>query len=197
LPGGRLADAHTYYTGAETATITGLDHLEGETVVAWGWNSINPFYRALPNGELVTVGIDLGEFTVSGGSITLPDSTVTDACVGLGYTAQFKSAKLAFAALLGSALNQRGRQIQLGVILQNTHHQGLQYGQDFDHLDDLPAVVDEYDVSSGLVWESLDETMFEFNGTHDTDPRLCLQATAPRPCTVIAATIPLTRSEKP
>jgi hypothetical protein len=44
----------------------------------------------------------LGTFTVSGGQITGLGSAVTDAIVGLGYSATMKSAKLAYAANMGT-----------------------------------------------------------------------------------------------
>jgi hypothetical protein len=188
FPEARLADAHTIYDGASATIITGLDHLEGETVVVWGW----PFTDSAGR----TIGRDLGEYTVIGGAITLSDA-VTGACIGKSYRARWKSAKQAFAARLGAALNQKAKTIQLGVVLHNTHYQGLTYGQDFDHLDPLPLVVQEEELDEHTIHAQLDEDMFEINSTYDTDPRLCLQAEAPRPCTLIAATFALSRSEKP
>lgn len=192
-PGARHADAHYIYSGIETTTISGLSHLESESVVVWGWNTVNPFLGE----DNQVVGRDFGTFVVSGGQITGLDAEVTDACVGLPYTASFQSAKQAFAAQLGAALNQKARVLQLGLVLHNTHYQGLRYGQDVEHLDELPLVVHEKETAEHTVWFQLDEDMFEINGTHDTDPRLCLVAAAPRPCTVIAATLAMNRSEKP
>lgn len=51
--------------GYATDTITGLSHLNGESVGVWG------------------DGVDLGDFTVSGGSIDIGPDTVVRACVGL------------------------------------------------------------------------------------------------------------------
>jgi hypothetical protein len=111
--------------------------------------------------------------------------------IGLTYTAQFKSTKLAYAAALGTALTQRKSVTELGLILANTHATGLKYGPDFDNLDDLPAQENEDDVDEDYIWESYDEDMIEFNGEYDTDSRVCLQAVAPKPCTVLAAIIGL------
>lgn len=60
-------DSTTTYTGTSTTTITGLSHLEGETV------------------QVVGDGAVMEEKTVSSGSITL-ERAVTTAQVGLGYT---------------------------------------------------------------------------------------------------------------
>ena len=173
----RQADSFLHYSGAATQTITGLSHLEGEEVVVWA------------------DGIDQGTFTVALGSVTLA-ATVSEAVVGLAYSATFKSTKLAYAAQGGSALTQRKRLDHLGLILRNTHYQGLTYGDTFDTLDDLPLVEEGQVTPSGTVWGSYDADSFEFSGTYDTDSRLCLKATAPRPCTVLAAVISLNTNEK-
>jgi hypothetical protein len=165
------ADSYIVYSGASSATITGLDHLEGETVVCWG------------NGAVVTGGV------VSGGSVTL-GSAITSGIIGLPYTARYKSVKLAYAGNQeGTPLLQRKRVDHLGLILRNTHYQGIKYGPDFENLDDMPATESETDVTANSIHSTYDEDAFEFSGTWDTDARVCLQATAPKPAQVLAAVI--------
>jgi hypothetical protein len=195
LPEARLADSHIYYTGAAVTTITGLSHLEGETVVVWGWNTSTPFTVTLPNGSTATVGKDLGDFVVSGGQITGLASAVTNAVVGLEYSATFKSAKLAYAAQMGTALNQTKKVDTLGLILANTHAQGLEFGQSFTTMDGMPLVEQGATVDPDTVWEEFDGEMFTLPGDWSTDSRLCLRATAPRPCMVLAAVIGVTTNE--
>ncbi|MDX1742938.1 MAG: hypothetical protein R3186_05010 [Ruegeria sp.] len=173
----KQADSFVSGTQASSATISGLSHLEGETVVCWG------------NGK------DLGTYTVSSGAITASEA-VTDYCVGLGYTATFKSAKLAGQTQLGLSLTQRSRINKIGLILQDTHYQGLQYGPDLSNLDELPLVENGSATSSDTVWEQYDEDMITFGGSWDTDNRVCLQAAAPRPCTVLAAVMNVDRKDK-
>lgn len=160
-------------------TITGLDHLEGETVVAWGWDDDG------------TSGVDLGTFTVSGGKI-ITTTAYDNVCVGLGYTASFKSAKLAYAGDGGTAVNQRKKVDKLGLVLYDTHYQGLQFGQRSDVLDYLPLVSEGATIAADTVHSEFDESMIEVPGEWDTDSRLYLKATAPRPCTVAAAVIGIT-----
>jgi hypothetical protein len=165
----RQADSFIVYSGVAAASISGLSHLEGENVVAWG------------NGK------DLGTYTVSSGAILLSES-VTSVVVGLPYTAQWKSTKLAYTAQ-GTSLTQRKRIPQLGVILYDTHYQGLQYGPDFTTMDDLPLMSQGAAQAFDTVHATFDEDTFEFPGEWSTDSRLCLQAQAPRPCTILAAII--------
>lgn len=195
LPEGRLADCHVMYSGSAVTTITGLSHLEGETVVVWGWNTVTPFTVELPDGTTQTVGKDFGTFTVTSGQVTGLASAVTDACVGLGYEATFKSAKLAYAAQMGTALNQKKKVDTLGLILANVHAQGLESGQSFDSMDNLPEVEEGAVVDPDAVWEEYDQPMTTLVGEWDTDSRLHLRATAPRPCMVMAAVVGITTNE--
>lgn len=173
----KQVDSFAVYSGAATTSITGLSHLEGESVACWA------------------AGADQGTFTVAAGSITLP-AAVTSAVTGLVYTADFKSSKLALAAAVGSALTQRKRIDHLGLVLANTHKLGLQYGQDTSNLDDLPLVEDGTEVAEDYVWSSYDADSVELNGVFDTDSRLCLRATAPRPCTVMAVVVGIATHDK-
>jgi hypothetical protein len=140
-------------------------------------------------------GADKGTFTVTAGAITLPAAASTG-IVGLGYQARFKSAKLAFAAQAGTAVNQVKRVDHIGLILADTHYQGLQYGPDYDNLDELPLVENGEATAADTVWDSYDADSVEFNGAYDTDSRVCLVANAPRPCTVVSAVISMQTNEK-
>ena len=185
----RCADAHIVYNGISTTVITGLAHLEGQSVVVWGWNNSD------------TSGRDLGTYTVSSGFITLSEA-VQNACVGLAYTAKWKSAKLAYAAAStvttqNTALTQKKRVVSLGLILRNTHSQGLQFGQSFDTMDPLPLMYQGAAVSAtNLVYDDFDEPMIEVPGEWTTDARLCLQASAPRPCTMLGAVVSVSTNDK-
>jgi hypothetical protein len=155
-----LADSHITYSGTSTTTITGLSHLEGETVAVWAG------------------GADLGTYTVSGGQITGLSSSVTSAVVGLPYTATFKSTKL-------GPLFKRRAPNRIGLMLADLHPQSLQYGPDLDNLDTLPLIENGTTVGSATLTVR-DHESIEFPGTWSADSRVCLQVTAPRPCTVMA-----------
>lgn len=177
----KQADSFITYSGTSTATITGLSHLEGESVVVWADGAdLSP-----------GVGVEQTTYTVSGGQITLGQS-VTSAVVGLPYTASFESAKLAYAAAAGTALTQKKRLDHLGLIMAHTHNDGLYYGDTETALDPLPRVEDAQDVSSTKVWEQYDKDMIEMSGLWDTDSRLFLKGYAPRPVMVMAAVLSIT-----
>ena len=169
----RCADSHVTGTGV----ITGLDHLEGETVVVWA------------------DGVDQGSHVVTSGALPTLLTSFTTWCAGLPYEAQYQSAKLTGQTQLGLSLTQRSRINMIGLVLADTHAQGLQFGPSFDVMDDLPTVENGADVDPDFVWESYDEDMIEFPGDWDTDNRICLTASAPRPCTVLAAAINVDRHD--
>lgn len=75
-----FVDCGITYDGVSTTTITGLGHLEGETVQVQG------------------NGANLGTYTVSGGAITLT-SAVTSAKIGLYYPTSVKPTKLDIGGL--------------------------------------------------------------------------------------------------
>lgn len=165
-----LTDCSLAWTGASTTTINGLGHLEGEVVAVWG------------NVK------DLGTYTVIAGSITLTEA-VTEAYIGLPYTARFMSSKLALGVATGQPLTQRQRLDHVGLVLANTHHQGLRFGQDFDHLYDLPQIEQGALVPDGTIHAAYSEDSIPLDGKWDINTRLCLEAASPRAATVMAAVI--------
>lgn len=167
----KQADSFYHYSGASATVITGLDHLEGRDVVAWG------------NSK------DLGDYTVSGGSITLTEA-VTEVTVGLGYQARWKGSKLSRDLESGiPSLLRRMIISRIGLLLMNTHAQGLRYGPDFDNMDELPVYEKGEAIDGDYVWDQYDNDLITFPGEWDTDSRICLEANAPRPATVLAVIV--------
>lgn len=159
-------------------------------------------YNGYPTEVFADIGstgepIHLGSLPVVAGVVTLPNLQVaTNITACLGYVAPFVSAKLAYAAQLGSPLNQRKKIGGLGVTLYDTHYQGLQFGQRIDVMDTLPQVEAGQATAAGTIWNQYDEPMFEVPGDWSADARLHLMAQAPLPCTVGAVVIGLTTNEK-
>jgi hypothetical protein len=158
----KCADSHVVYNVAPTLTLTGLSHLEGKSVVVWG------------------EGADRGTYTVDGGQITVVSETLLGhAVVGLGYTADYQSTKL-------KEFETAKRIHHITLVAADMHAQGIQYGQDFDHLDDLPLMEGGTEVLPDHVWDEYHQDLVEVNGEYDVDARVCLRATAPRPATILA-----------
>ena len=209
----KQGDCFSYYSGSAFISSLTAPQLANQQVVCWA------------------DGVDYSPLTAdSTGKVTLPISSygkqiqVQNMMVGLGYTADFLSAKLAYAAKEGSAINQFKRVDHIGFVLQNTHCQGLQFGMlelsqvggagsgfsagfssgfsgigniltDTGYvLDNLPQVEDGAVVPANTIYSYYDRQMMEFPGNSDTDARIYLQASAPRPCTVVAMTFSIETS---
>jgi len=164
----KQADSFYHYSGVSATVITGLDHLEGKEVVVWG------------NSK------DLGNYTVFEGSITLTEA-VTEAIIGLGYQARWKGSKLAHDLESGiPSLSRRMIINRIGLLLGSTHAQGLRYGPDFDNMDELPMYEKGEEIDGDYLWDQYDNDLITFPGEWSTDSRICLEANAPRPATVMA-----------
>ncbi|NWG25364.1 MAG: hypothetical protein HXY30_13300 [Pseudorhodoplanes sp.] len=192
-PEARLMDSHILYTGG-TTTVP-VPHLAGREVVAWGWDDDategSDCGTGLDDaGNLITLTAD------ANGDVTIPES-FDNVCVGLPYRAEFKSAKLAYAASRGTALNQKKKIDKLGLILIDTHYQGVRFGNSFTRMDNLPLSKDGQTIAVGTVHEDYDLPQITAPGGYTTDSRLCLLACSPRPATVMAATLDITTHDSP
>jgi len=175
----KIADSFVVYDSTAT-TVIPVPHLIGKTVTAWG------------NGK------DLGTYTVSTtGAITISTAS-TCTVVGLPYDGWFKSAKLAYGSQTGTALTQRKKPVSLGLILANTHARGLQFGPttSTDDLRDMPSIENGVAVSTDSIHETYDEQSFMIPGSYDTDSRIVLKATAPRPVTALGMVITVDEKDK-
>lgn len=144
-------------------TLTGLDHLNGQTVGVWG------------------DGVAQADQVVSGGSITT--GSFTNVTVGLKYEADYLSNKLGQYVKSGSTgassrLTKRSRITSVGLIAHRLYPDVLKFGPSFDLLDPMPDYEEDDDINT------YDNEPFEFNGSHDTDSRVALRATGP--CTIMA-----------
>lgn len=170
------ADAHVVHQGSPTSTISGLSHLNGKTVVVWA------------------DGTDRGTRVVTGGSISI-GSLASNVVVGLGYRARYRSVKLAYGAQLGTALCQKKRIASLGLILADTHAQGIKFGQSFDVMDQLPLFYKMAPIDPNEIYSSYDQGMESVPGDWDSDARLCLEANAPRPAYVLGMVLGMDMNE--
>ena len=153
-------DSGLTYSGAATTTLSGLDHLEGETLQVLANGSTHP------------------DVTVSSGSITLTRS-VTEASVGYGY-----SAKLATMSLEGeTTLGHKKNASLINFNLLNTL--GLKVGKSFSDLDIIPfrSSADEMDESVG-VFTGIKEIVF--NGGFSKIVKIHVVHDQPLPLTILS-----------
>ncbi len=165
-------------TVSATDVITSLDHLEGSTsAIIWGATA------------------DLGIGTVATNAVTASQASTTF-IVGLPYSAKYRSAKLAYAAEAGTALTQVKKVNHVGLVLADVHAQGIRFGPSTDRLDNLPLVSSGSTISTDGLNATFDEQSIPFDGNWNTDSRIVLIGTAPRPVTVLGAVIQIDTKEK-
>jgi hypothetical protein len=146
------------------ATISGLGHLEGQTVAIMGDGATYPTQ------------------TVAAGTITLP----TPACkvqVGLPIRARLQTMRLNAGAADGTSQGKTARINKATVRLLETL--GCKFGPSFDQLDeiDFRVVSDKMDGPPDLF---TGDQVVDFDGDYSTNPWVCLETSEPQPCTVVA-----------
>ncbi|MBZ9888944.1 hypothetical protein LB559_13425 [Mesorhizobium sp. BR1-1-3] len=175
----KQADAFIVVPSVTGTSVTGLSHLNGLSVVAWG------------------AGKYLGAYTVSAGSITLGAAVAAaDVMVGLPYTALYQSTKLAYAASAGTALSQIKRVNYVGLIMGRVHNDGIEVGRDFSNMDKLPRLYQGRPVTADEIFTDYEEPATSFGGEWKPDSRLCIRATAPKPCVLNAAVVTVETNDK-
>lgn len=167
----KMADSFVHYSGVATDMpfTTELAHLRGETVTIWA------------DGRYV--GTDL--VTPAGALQNRLEVPAAEVVAGLEYQGRYRSVKL--AELEGFGLLERKRVTRVGFVAKWLHHLGLRYGPSFDKLVGLPQVENGKNVAPDTIWEDYHEDDIAFGGDWDADSRICLQATAPLPVTLLAA----------
>jgi hypothetical protein len=166
---GALADAFYLdcgytYDAAATTTISGLSHLEGETVAILADGAVHP------------------DRTVASGAITLAWSAST-VHVGLSYAARLQTMRLEAGASAGTAQGKRKKIHRLTVRLHRSL--GMKVGGDFTTMDEVAFRYgsDPMDAAPPLFTGDVDVAL---PGTWDRDGYVCLENDQPLPFTVVA-----------
>lgn len=167
IPDAFFVDDGLTYSGASTVTITGLYHLEGETVKVLGDGIVYP------------------DEVVAGGSITL-STAVTKAQVGLALPdAQLQTMRLEGGNPQGTAQGKKKRITKLVMRFKDTG-EGIKYGANFTTMDEhnLRDTADLMDSFVPLF--SGDTPALSMPSGWEREGRVAIAHDQPLPCTVIA-----------
>lgn len=167
IPDAFFVDDGLTYSGASTVTITGLYHLEGETVKVLGDGIVYP------------------DEVVAGGSITL-STAVTKAQVGLALPdAQLQTMRLEGGNPQGTAQGKKKRITKLVIRLKDTG-EGIKYGSNFTTMDEQ-SLRDTADLMDSFVpLFSGDTPALSMPSGWEREGRVAIAHDQPLPCTVIA-----------
>lgn len=165
-------DSYVEYTLPGT-TLTGLDHLDGETV------------------GVFADGVDRGDFDVIGGEVTL-GASYTSVVAGLRFSATYVSNKLGMY-LRASAIGNRKRVHHIGLMMLDAMLNRIETGNEVGNTYDMPRIEDGTTVTDNVVSTVYDERPFEFEGSYDVDSRVVIVANGP--ATILALTIEVDDSD--
>lgn len=162
-----FVDSGLTYSGTPVSSLSGLWHLEGETV------------------QILTDGAVHPDRVVTDGAITL-DEPASVVHVGLPYVSDLTTLPLVLQDM--PAAGQGFTKNINGVRLRVANSSVVQAGPTFDRLTEYPArdVSDPYDTPPAL---RNGELRFAIGPSWNSDGQLCVRQTAPLPLTVLAITL--------
>ena len=145
-------------------TLSGLGHLEGETVSILGDGAVHP------------------DATVASGAVTL-DRYVTTAHAGLGYASTLQTLRVDAGSAAGTSQGKIKRISELTVRLFRSV--GLQVGRDADNLDLIPFRSSATAMDAPIALYTGDKEI-ELDAAYDTAGQLTIRQDQPLPLTVLA-----------
>lgn len=159
-----FVDSGLTYSGSSTDTITGLNHLEGETV------------------QILADGSTHADKTVSGGSITL-DRNATKVHIGFNYTSLIKTLRMEGGADDGVSQGKIKR--IHGVTVRFLDTVGAEMGPDASNLDRLPFRDSSMAMDQAVPLFTGDKEI-SFPSGYDNDAQVVVQQSQPLPMTITA-----------
>ena len=158
-----FVDSSLTYSGSSTSSLSGLDHLEGQTV------------------SILEEGAAHPDKTVSSGSIAT-DRATTKAQVGLSYTSTLKTVRLEAGSASGTA---QGKIKKIhSVIVRFFRTVGASVGTSTDNVDPIPFR-DSSDPTDTAVPLFTGDKTIEAQPSWDTEGAIVVQQTQALPMTIV------------
>jgi hypothetical protein len=156
-----FVDSGLSYSGAATSVVSGLTHLEGETV------------------KVVADGTYRGEAVVTAGAVTLPSgAAATDIHVGLGYECDLETLSLDAA---GTSVRGKKKRVQSIDLLIDESSRVFKAGPDEDHLKTYP--IPTY---AGTAKAHTGKVEMSLTSAFNDDGRVFIRQDQPLPLSVLA-----------
>ena len=168
-----FVDSGLQYSGSATTSISGLDHLEGETV------------------QILADGATHPDKTVSNGAITL-DRSATKVVVGLGYTSTLQTMRLEAGSAEGVAQGKLKRIHDVTIRLFESV--GIEVGSSLLEMDRIPFRDSSMAMDTAIPFFTGD-VKTEFRGGFELDGFIFIRQTQPLPLTVVAIYPELTTND--
>ena len=161
----KFLDSHLSYSGSATTTLSGLAHLEGQTV------------------SILADGAAHANKVVNSGAISL-DRSVTKACVGLSYDSILQTMRIEGGAAEGTSQGKTKRISK--VVLRLFETVGVKVGPSLTNLELIP-----FRTTSSLLSNPVDTLLsgdkeIEFNDDYNSDGFIFIKQDQPLPCSILA-----------
>ena len=157
-------DSQLSYDGSPATTISGLDHLEGETVSVLADGATHP------------------DKTVSSGEITL-DRSSSKVKVGLPYTSLLQTMRIDAGSQNGTSQSKTKRIYEITARLYESI--GIEIGPDLNNMERIPFRSSANAMDSGINVFTGDKEI-EFRGNYETDGFIFVRQVQPLPLTILS-----------
>ena len=157
-------DSQLSYDGSAVTTISGLAHLEGQTVSVLADGATHP------------------DKTVSSGSITL-ERSASKVKVGLGYTSLLQTMRIDAGAQNGTSQSKTKRIYEITARLYESI--GVEVGPDLNNMERIPFRSSANAMDSGINVFTGDKEI-EFNDDYNSDGFIFIKQDQPLPCSILA-----------
>ena len=161
----RFLDSHLTYDGSATTTLSGLTHLEGQSV------------------SILADGSAHANKTVSSGAITL-DRSVTKAVVGLSYDSVLQTMRIEGGAAEGTSQGKTKRISK--VVLRLFETVGVKVGPSLTNLEAVPFRTTSDPMDTPVSTFIAGDKEIEFNDDFNSDGFIFIKQDQPLPCSVLA-----------
>ena len=161
----RFADSHLTYSGSATTTLSGLAHLEGQTV------------------SVLADGATHADKVVSSGQITL-DRSATKAVVGLAYDSVLQTMRIEGGAAEGTSQGKTKRISK--VVLRLFETVGVKVGPSLSNLETIPFRTTSSQMNNPVDTLLAGDKEIEFRDDYNTDGFIFVKQDQPLPLSVLA-----------
>ena len=161
----KFLDSHLTYSGSATTSLSGLSHLEGQTVSILADGSVH------------------ANKTVSSGSITL-DRSVTKAVVGLSYDSVLQTMRIEGGAAEGTSQGKTKRISK--VVLRLFETVGVKVGPSLSNLETIPFRTTSSNLSAPVETLLEGDKEIEFNDDYNSDGYIFIKQDQPLPASILA-----------
>ena len=157
-------DSQLSYSGSAVTTISGLGHLEGQTV------------------SILADGATHPNKVVSSGEITL-DRSATKVKIGLSYTSLLQTMRIDAGAQNGTSQSKTKRIYEITARLYESI--GVEIGPDLNNMERIPFRSSANAMDSGINVFTGDKEI-EFRGNYETDGFIFVRQNQPLPLTILS-----------